>query len=690
MKNKLISILLSPAFIALVISLVIIYFLPDYFSKYKTELIEERQLPNNTRIYFNDLDGDNESEKIITQNTVLGDASFIVYNKCGDLMEQWNYEGVYPRDIHNLSFYDFDKDGFKEVIAIIQKRDSAFLAIAFPVIKDNNITKNIYIDSIGEFKNTFQLITPAPRNVKILNTGLDKELLFTLTSGFACYPRFAYKYNLKNDSISKSPYLVNHPSISHVIDINNSGTKEILLHHYSASNRIDTALSKRSDSSTWLSVLDSDLNYLFKPIEFSSAFATIDLLPIKNKENEYDILCLIESKQTETYPDKLCIYSNKGELIKEKILPKEQWKGMYKTSNDREIIIWDAINGRACFYNTNLKKLDKGIKVEPNSRIHPIDINNDNNNEWLVINQVNATVHIFDKNFRNPVSIYIPNNNKEHIIYGIKNTVLKNNLYFQKGNYYYVYNYSKNLLYILKYLVYILIFSIVLVFVWLIRKGQQINMEKKLAVENEISKLQLLTIKNNIDPHFVFNAVNTISEMILSDNKLEADRFISKFSKLMRETLHNSDRISRTLQEEIDFVENYIKLQKMRFNNNFEYKINIINNINLQQQVPKHVLYSYVENAIKHGLTQKNKEGMLEISVNTKGNNILLTVEDNGGGINSSTNNKNSTGNGIKIMEEVYKLCYKLYKKKITHTLIEVLEENGNKKGVRVEISILK
>ena len=120
-------------------------------------------------------------------------------------------------------------------------------------------------------------------------------------------------------------------------------------------------------------------------------------------------------------------------------------------------------------------------------------------------------------------------------------------------------------MYIFKYVVYIGVFLIISGLVFLIMKLQKIRMQKQRAIEKEIAELQIKAIKNQVDPHFVFNAINTISEMTLTDNKLEADDFICRFSDFMRNTLQSSDKISTTLKEELEFSENFIKLQKIRY-----------------------------------------------------------------------------------------------------------------------------
>ena len=224
----------------------------------------------------------------------------------------------------------------------------------------------------------------------------------------------------------------------------------------------------------------------------------------------------------------------------------------------------------------------------------------------------------------------------------------------------------------------------------LILKRKLKQNKKRLAIEKEIAQLQIKTIKNQVDPHFVFNAINTISSMILSDEKLIADDFICKFSDLMRKTLNGSDKIAHTLKEELDYVETFIQLQQVRFNFSFDYEFNIDKLLNKETLVPKHVLYCYVENAIKHGISNNNNDGLIKIKAFEFEDGLKLIIENNGVGIeNIKQKNKYSTGNGILIMEKIYNLYYKLYKKKITSNLVELKDENGFKKGFKVEVTLL-
>lgn len=688
MRQKLISIVLHPIFIALAISLVSIYFLPDFFTKYKIELVNEELFRRDHMVYFEDLNNDNNSEKIICYNNILDNAGFEIHNPKGELIDQWNFPGKHS-NYNKLWFFDANNNGFKEIYLFTQIRDSLFLNIEEPFVENGIHKKNILIEVIKKHNNKFKIDSYIFGAYDINSNG-DNEIFFNLKRGFSGNPRSVYKYNLIENKIYKSPHLTNPSSISQIIDLDNDGSKEILLRNYSACNTIDSIYTKRSDFSSWLMVLDEDLNFRFDPIEFEIPFSGINIIPFKNNNGDYQLLCLLKSKREELSPNKLLIFSNTGKFLNEKLLSFGN-HNIILGSNKDEFKLINRDIGQIKTYNYDLKELSSNF-IEQKSMIYPFDIDEDGKTEWLEKSKDQKRITIYQNNFKDPIEFQIPYLSDNELRHGLKQVGIKEHeIYFQRGNYHYVYKYGENPLYFLRYLIYVGIFLIILGLVWLIMKGQKIRMENQRAIEKQISELQIKTIKNQVDPHFVFNAVNTISEMMLIDDKVEADRFISKFSKLMRETLQNSDKISTTLQEELDYVENYIQLQKIRFSNSFEYKIKKDLNINYQTIVPKHVLYSYVENAIKHGLSGKLKNGLLTISTRLQDKNILLAIEDNGIGIDKSKNStRNSTGSGVKIMEEMYVLYSKLYKKKIKHKLIELFDDNNKRVGVRVEILISK
>ncbi len=147
--------------------------------------------------------------------------------------------------------------------------------------------------------------------------------------------------------------------------------------------------------------------------------------------------------------------------------------------------------------------------------------------------------------------------------------------------------------------------------------------------------------------------------------------------------------------EELDFTENYLMLEKIRFKDKFEYRINISENVNKDQSIPKMIIQIYVENAIKHGLKHKEKDGLLKIDVsyNKRGRLLPLKIiiEDNGIGREKAAELKTfGTGHGMKIMKTIGELYFKLYKIEIKQKVEDLFDEKGNAVGTRVVVEILE
>lgn len=233
----------------------------------------------------------------------------------------------------------------------------------------------------------------------------------------------------------------------------------------------------------------------------------------------------------------------------------------------------------------------------------------------------------------------------------------------------------------------ILFFTIFIIYlVWNFRRKRKQRIEE---TEKQISELQLKTIRSQMDPHFTFNALNSISSVIYKGNKEKAYRYFTKFSKLIRSSLEVSDKISRTLEEEIDFTKNYLDLEKIRFQDQFEYIINIQDTVNLESKVPKMIIQNYAENAVKHGLKHKEDDRRLKIDISSKDHLLQIIIEDNGVGRQEATVlNEFSTGKGLSIMNSIYDLYYKLYKVKINHEIKDLYDNTGKSTGTLIIVKI--
>ena len=216
-------------------------------------------------------------------------------------------------------------------------------------------------------------------------------------------------------------------------------------------------------------------------------------------------------------------------------------------------------------------------------------------------------------------------------------------------------------------------------------KAEQDKIQLKLEYDKKLVELRLITLQNKLNPHFIFNTLNSIGSVILKADKEKAYDLFTKFTALIRHTIENSENISTKLKDELDQIEKYLYLQKFRFKNKFEYHIEIDENVDLNTPVPHMFTEIFVENAIKHGLKPKKDKGKLNIEVSQNDNIITIIITDNGVGRKKAAKNPGfGTGRGIKIAREMFDLYEKLHKNKAEFEIVDLYDENGNPLGTRV------
>lgn len=191
---------------------------------------------------------------------------------------------------------------------------------------------------------------------------------------------------------------------------------------------------------------------------------------------------------------------------------------------------------------------------------------------------------------------------------------------------------------------------------------------KELANINvQLAEARLSALQSQMNPHFVFNALNSIKWMILDGNNEKASRYLSKFASMIRMTLDHSKEVFVTLDENIRYLKTYLEMEQLRFDDSFTYNIHVGNNIDTAETtIPSMMIQPLVENAIWHGLTQAEAEKKVLIRFTQDDNTITCTVEDNGIGINRAQKLKENSNsphrsvglenlqNRVKIMNEKY------------------------------------
>jgi sensor histidine kinase YesM len=204
-------------------------------------------------------------------------------------------------------------------------------------------------------------------------------------------------------------------------------------------------------------------------------------------------------------------------------------------------------------------------------------------------------------------------------------------------------------------------------------------------------ELEQKALRMQMNPHFIFNALNTIKGYYSEGNDEKAGDYISKFSMLLRMLLENTEQ-TIPLATELKMLKLYIELTQIRYKNVFDYDIKIDPKINLEDTaIPTLLLQPIVENAIIHGLAPKKEHGLLEISFDKIGNSLRCKVVDNGIGIKASLEKQKQRqheSKAISITKERLSLLDNEENTEIIFSINEILDELNNSIGTEVIIQI--
>ena len=150
-------------------------------------------------------------------------------------------------------------------------------------------------------------------------------------------------------------------------------------------------------------------------------------------------------------------------------------------------------------------------------------------------------------------------------------------------------------------------------------------------LKQQSAELEMQALRAQMNPHFIFNSLNSINRFILQNDRLQASEYLTKFSKLVRMILQNSQASLITLESELDALGLYLEMEALRFNYHFTYKISVPKDLDIEVlKVPPLIIQPYVENAIWHGLMHKEEKGQLDIEISEEGDHLYFKVTDNG------------------------------------------------------------
>lgn len=222
-----------------------------------------------------------------------------------------------------------------------------------------------------------------------------------------------------------------------------------------------------------------------------------------------------------------------------------------------------------------------------------------------------------------------------------------------------------------------------------LKRKNELQLEK-VNLEKNLNQSKLKAIKSQMNPHFFYNALNTIQSFILSNDKKQAVNYLSKFSTLTRTILEMTEKDLVSITEEIKTLSLYLDIEKVRFNDDFNYEILADSNVDTDNiKIPSMFLQPFVENAVKHGLLHQTEEKKLKIHFEKVADQIKISIDDNGIGrkksqeLNQIKNNKHQSF-ATNAMQNRVNLLNQFTQKNISIAYIDKQNQNNQSLGTTV------
>ena len=202
--------------------------------------------------------------------------------------------------------------------------------------------------------------------------------------------------------------------------------------------------------------------------------------------------------------------------------------------------------------------------------------------------------------------------------------------------------------------------------------------------------LQQKALQLQMNPHFVFNALNSIQGLIAKNDNQKARRYLQEFSTMMRSVLNQSREETIFLSEEVDYLKSYLNLEQMANNNNFDWEVNVDSKVEDDIRIPTMIIQPFVENAIIHGVKSlKDRRGNIQLNFQMDGTKILCSVVDNGIGMKAAEFKKSSSHKSIALEVAKERLSTKMSVSRENPIIYKDLtDENKTVKGTEVLITI--
>ncbi len=653
-----------------------------------TDLTERKQF-GRQRLYF-DFSGNNISECLIPKKATNEDV-IDFYDERGLIIDVIRSGGLFLNNEPSFIVGDTDGDSFAELFSFYQRNDSILVSGDELMGDDRQFLKDFVIETGIFYDCENDLEFNNAQFYDLDGDGTD-ELVFAIRAGYSLYPRKIYVLYPREKKLVKSShsaagirtiYLNRQPDHKEALMVVGCNAIE----NYDKNDPLPY-----NDYSGWLILYGKDLK---KPV-FSREFPenkTIVQAILRNTQKGLKIFCIINEQRSENcYLQRMDL---EGNVEKSIMLPEgTNYYLMLNYFSPHLQRICVSVSDDVYRYSTDLEPLktleDIGIPISLNY-IHLLNFTKESgfflfgNLEKLFVRdqQMKMVGRTKLSEFKGTRGYRI--SVKEFSGYDHCTLTLT------KENEMYEVQIRPNILYKVRYLLVILLFTGFFFVYYALFRIQFYFYNRRFLTQRKIAALQLQTIQNQLQPHFTFNVLNAIGSMIYTNRKEEAYEYLGYFSDMLRSALLLRNEVNWQIGEELSFISSYISMENLRYENKFEYKQQILGEVDIRTLVPKLSVQSFVENAIRHGLVNKKGECLLEVILSESEDHIQVVVKDNGiGRKNAQSYLRTQSGVGNMILQDYIKYYNRTHKIKFSLEIIDLLSEQGNPAGTLIVYKVPK
>ena len=682
--------------------------------------LEYRERIQHESFYFNCVDptGQGHLQRLIGfRKPTINISTIQLFDSTGQRPLQFNIQGVTDTGLPVVKIADFDQNDSIELYTFYHVDSSLYLDVIFPY--DPDMTKKyqkIFIDSLITVPN--YALSYAISNVISLNSNKHSEnrVYFTVMGSMRTfYPRKIYSLDMGERKIRSSESYGNMIGALFAYDTDHDGIPEIM-GSCGAPDNIDLDYgSPYHDKSSWFMAFTPELEFKYEPSEYAGKMYNFNPF-LSHYDGKEALLAMTTNSGIEPNPAFLMKYKKQAEFEIIDTLGNGSYSGVHLLKvTHPENLTYVKHFGRdhvsfldASFVETKSISFKGPVVVIP-----PTDLDSNGRDEVII-----------QPAFRSEINIY--SGQGEYLAYhdfktnaiGFRHgmTTLKGVKmpYVLADNELIYYSLRNNPWHYLKWFALIGLILVIYIFSRLSIAIQNRQNQRVKLVSNKMRALELQSIKNQLDPHFTFNALNVLNYLSDKNDTKGVHDFTMHFSKLIRRQLEMSDKPSVTLYDELRFVRHYIELQKLRFDIPILYDEEVDSSVDMNLRIPKMMIHTHVENAIKHGLLPTGKGGTIRASIKSAKKQTTITITDNGQGFkhpnhdNTYNHNNNDnpkitpqpdnkstgqldnrptspSGRGLQILNQLYHLYHQLYKVKITQQI-----KPNTPTGTKVIITIPK